>query len=80
MPWYNILQEPSDVDKTPPVNGDILIYDDSINLWKPGQISIVGNSLYLKLDQSTIQHIINGTPQFDEGITVSKDKFIFLDG
>jgi hypothetical protein len=34
----------------------------------------------LQLDQTTPQNVINGAPQFDEGITIKKDKFIYLDG
>ena len=36
--------------------------------------------LYLKLDQSTAQNVIGGSPQFDEGLTIKEDKPIYLDG
>jgi len=36
--------------------------------------------LSLHKDQTTPQKVINGAPQFDEGITVKKDKFLYLDG
>ena len=35
---------------------------------------------YLKLDQTTPQTVINGAPQFDEGLTIKKDKFLRFDG
>lgn len=35
---------------------------------------------YLKLDQTIIQHVINNPPQFDEGITIKRDKRVYLDG
>lgn len=35
---------------------------------------------FVALDQTTVQHIINGAPQFDEGLTVKKDKWVNLDG
>jgi hypothetical protein len=78
--WFNILQGPSDVDKTSAVNGDVLVYDDSIYQWKPTQITTFLFGTFLKLNQTVVQHIINGAPQFDEGITIKKDKFIYLDG
>ena len=34
----------------------------------------------LLLDQTVEQHVINGSPHFDEGITVAKDKWVYLDG
>ena len=52
MPWFDILQAPADCSKTPPINNDILIYDDSVYQWKPSQISVVGDTRYLKLDCS----------------------------
>lgn len=36
--------------------------------------------LYLKLDQTTHQHIDNGAPHFDEGIEVKAGKRLYLDG
>jgi hypothetical protein len=35
---------------------------------------------YLKLDQTTPQNVINGSPQFDEGLTIKADKRVYLDG
>jgi hypothetical protein len=55
--WFSILQAPSDVSKTTPVDEDILIRDESINQWVPGQIGTVGDTRYLKLDQTTPQTI-----------------------
>jgi hypothetical protein len=40
----------------------------------------IGDLRYLKLDQSVVQHVINGSPQFDEGLTIAKDKRIYMDG
>jgi hypothetical protein len=36
--------------------------------------------LSLHLDQTVEQTVINGTPQFNEGITIKEDKYIYLDG
>jgi hypothetical protein len=35
---------------------------------------------YLKLDQTISQTVINGAPQFNEGITIKEEKRIYLDG
>ncbi|MFA5133089.1 MAG: hypothetical protein WC444_07220 [Candidatus Paceibacterota bacterium] len=35
---------------------------------------------YLKLDQTTPEKVINGSPQFDEGLTIKNTKRIYLDG
>lgn len=40
--WFSILQGVSDCDKTPPVDNDVLSYDDSTLLWTPKQISALG--------------------------------------
>jgi len=38
------------------------------------------DDIYLKLDQTTVQKVINGLPQFNEGITIKADKPVYLDG
>ena len=35
---------------------------------------------YLKLNQTTPQHITDGAPVFDEGLAVEENKWISLDG
>jgi len=35
---------------------------------------------FLKLDQNIPEHVINGSPRFDEGITIKAGKKIYLDG
>jgi hypothetical protein len=35
---------------------------------------------YLKLDQTTPQNVINGSPEFDEGLTIKATKPLYLDG
>jgi hypothetical protein len=67
--WFGILQKSADVDKTTPVDQDILIRDESINQWVPGQLSTIGDARYLLLDQNTPQTVINGTPIFNLGLT-----------
>jgi hypothetical protein len=39
-----------------------------------------GDARYLKLDQTTVQHVINDAPQFDKGITIKAGEKLFLDG
>lgn len=34
----------------------------------------------LKLDQTTVEKVVNGAPKFQEGVQVHKDKFIYMDG
>ena len=36
------------------------------------------NALYLKLDQTTHQHVINGAPRFDSGIFIGNDDTKFI--
>ena len=36
--------------------------------------------LFLKLDQTTPQTVVNGSPEFGSGLTIAKDQFIYLDG
>jgi hypothetical protein len=31
--WFSILQAPADVDKTSPADGDVLVYDTTLNRW-----------------------------------------------
>ena len=35
---------------------------------------------YLKIDQTTYQTVINGLPQFNEGIVITSGKRLYLDG
>ena len=35
---------------------------------------------YLKLDQTTPQTVINGTPQFNKGIAIKENEWVLLDG
>ena len=39
-----------------------------------------GADLYLKIDQTVPQNVINDAPQFDEGIIIKNSKKIYLDG
>lgn len=41
---------------------------------------VLADQRYLKIDQSEPQTVIKGSPKFDEGITIKKDKPILLDG
>lgn len=51
-----------------------IIYDETYGLGY-----ILGN--FLKLDQTPPeQHVINGLPNFNEGITIYENKRIYLDG
>ena len=45
-----------------------------------GLDTTAGDARYLKLDQTTVQHVINDAPQFDKGITVKADEWLYLDG
>lgn len=40
----------------------------------------MGEFSYLKLDQTTPQHVINGAPQFDEGVVIKSGKKVVYDG
>jgi hypothetical protein len=66
--WFSVLAGHSDVDKTPAVDNDLLIYDDAVWQWKPAQLSTIGDTRYLKLDQTTPQTVVNGAPIFDKGL------------
>lgn len=35
---------------------------------------------YLKLDQTTPQRVINGSPHFDEGLTIKSGKKLIFEG
>ena len=39
-----------------------------------------GSGGALLLDQTTPQKVISGSPQFDAGLTVSEDQWVYLDG
>jgi hypothetical protein len=50
-----------------------------------GKLDLIGMTpteieAYLKLDQTTPQNVINGAPQFDEGIVIKAAKRLYLDG
>jgi hypothetical protein len=47
MPWHHILQAPSDVDKSTPAADDVLIWDDSVDLWVPKLASSFANAVYM---------------------------------
>ena len=38
------------------------------------------DALYLKLDQTVKQYVINGIPQFSEGIEIKANKPLYYDG
>ena len=48
--WYEILQKPADVDKTPPNDGDALIWDAAVGLWVPKPGGGGGNDEKVKID------------------------------
>ena len=35
---------------------------------------------YLKLNQTVPQHVVSGSPEFDEGLTIKENKWLYLDG
>jgi hypothetical protein len=50
-----------------------------------GRFDLVGMTnaeagAFLKLDQTTPQTVISGSPQFNEGLTIKENKRIYLDG
>ena len=45
-----------------------------------GLSKVVADTYYLKLDQSTPQSVINGSPKFQEGITIKAGQKIIYDG
>jgi len=49
-------------------------------LSKKGLTEKQADELYLKLDQTIRQYVIKGIPQFNEGITIRKNKPLFYDG
>jgi len=55
-----------------PFTGVLDFYEDSKDL----KLS----NLYLKIDQTTPQNVINDAPQFDEGIIIKANKRVYLDG
>lgn len=81
-------------DKTFDISARLLKgFDADNNVLRPiatdstGQVKIIGalsqsqaDASFLKLDQTTPQHITSGSPIFDEGITIASGKKIYLDG
>jgi len=47
---------------------------DSSALW------VLGDARYLKLDQTTPQTVVNGAPQFNKGVTIKENEWVYLDG
>jgi hypothetical protein len=47
--WFNTLQSPSDVEKTAPSDGDILVYDTTLLMWvlKPRGVFGDTDAVYL---------------------------------
>ena len=50
-----------------------------------GTFDLIGMSTaqqgaYLKLDQTTPQNVINGAPEFNEGVIIKAGKKLILDG
>jgi hypothetical protein len=43
--FFKILQEPNDVDKTPPTDGQVLMWQDDEGLWVPSDVS-AGSMVY----------------------------------
>ena len=64
MPKYDLNPFTGKFDKTGQTTDDV----------------VTNNTLYLKLDQTTHQHVISGTPVFDEGISILAGKKLILDG
>lgn len=44
--WYKSLMDAADVDKTPPADGEALIWDDTAQLWEAGDIGTVSDTAY----------------------------------
>lgn len=64
--------------------GKFLIYDgvrltSSSYSWD-SFASATGGQMFLKIDQTTPQTVVNGSPTFDEGIIVTNGKKIIFDG
>jgi len=41
---------------------------------------VLGDARYLKLDQTTPQTVVNGAPQFNKGVTIKENEWVYLDG
>jgi hypothetical protein len=54
-----------EIDSTPPVTGDTLIYDGVPAKYIPGVATCAGSLL---IDQTAPQTVVNGAPIFDEGL------------
>ena len=52
--------------------------DTPMEVYTPNNIPPISTN-DLHLDQSVVQHVINGAPQFDEGITIRANKKLIMD-
>lgn len=41
---------------------------------------LIGSGVFLKIDQTTPETVLNGSPAFEEGLTINEDKRLYLDG
>ena len=44
--WYKSLMDAADVDRTPPADGEALIWDDTAQLWEAGDVGTVSDTAY----------------------------------
>ena len=51
-----------------------------VDLRSDNEIITLTDARYLKLDQTTPQTVVSGSPQFNEGLTIKENKRIYLDG
>ena len=63
----------------PKITTDYILGDMLMHSHDAGDISNA-DTTFLKLDQTTVQHVINDAPQFDKGITVKAGEWLYLDG
>lgn len=63
-------------DQAYTVDTDSYYIADSTTTWS----AIAGFDGALLLDQTTPQVVINGAPQFDAGVVISEDQWVYLDG
>lgn len=55
-------------------------YDKILGEYRESDVGKEPNLLFLKINQTTPQNVVSGAPQFDEGITIKADKWVYLDG
>ena len=56
-------------------------YDKFLDRWREDDATDPALlDLFLKIDQTVSQYVINGSPQFDEGIVIKANKKVYLDG